>query len=439
MHKDFFSIKKPIEFKGLNSKEVLSFKYYNPEQVILGKTMKEHLRFCACYWHNFVWQGNDQFGSSTFEHFWHNMSDPMEKAKAKADIAFHFFHLLGVPYFAFHDFDAAPEGASFKESQNNLNQIVDIFEQKMQEYNINLLWGTANLFSHSRFMSGAATNPNPDVFAYSAARIKHMMDITKRLNGENYVIWGGREGYETLLNTNLKTELDHMGRMLCMAVDYKHKIGFKGPILIEPKPQEPTKHQYDYDVATVYGFLKKYDLLDDVKVNIEANHATLAGHSFHHEVEMAFALNIFGSLDINRGDAQLGWDTDQFPTDFIENSLVLKSILENGGIKTGGFNFDAKLRRQSIDADDLLIAHIGGMDNTARSLINAAKMIEDGYLDKQKEYRYIRWNDNLGQDIENNKHDFVSLEKYVLDNNVDPKPKSGKQELLENYILNTVK
>ncbi len=432
--KDFFSITEKIPYEGRDSVNPLAFKFYDENKIIMGKTMKEHLRFAACYWHNLCWMGTDPFGAPVFDRPWEKNSDPMEIAKQKADYAFEMFRLLGAPFFCFHDRDAAPEGANVKQTNDNLKVIGDIFAQKMEETNIKLLWGTANLFSHPRFMSGASTNPNPEVFAYSAMQIKNVLDLTHKLGGENYVMWGGREGYETLLNTDLKRELDQLGKMLSMVVDYKHKIGFKGPILIEPKPQEPTKHQYDYDVAAVYGFLKKYDLIEDVKMNLEANHATLAGHSFEHEVALASALGLLCSFDMNRGDPQCGWDTDQFPNDLQEVAKVMYYILQQGGLTTGGLNFDAKLRRQSIDADDLLIAHVGGMDICARGLEIAAKMIEDNKLQSNIDQRYAGWTQLLGQNILNGKEDLESLAQKVEQENIDPKPRSGKQEYLENVM-----
>src|SRR5690606_12813108 len=331
----------------------------------------------------------------TFERPW--FGDTMEHAKLKADVAFEMFEILGVPFFTFHDADVRPEGATFAESVARLDEIADYFAGKMEKTGVKLLWGTANLFSHRRYMAGAATNPDPDIFAYAAATVKSCMDVTKRLGGENYVLWGGREGYETLLNTDLSRELDQLGRFLSMVVDYKHKIGFKGTILVEPKPQEPTKHQYDYDVATVYGFLKRYGLENEVKVNIEQGHALLAGHSFEHELAMAASLGILGSIDMNRNDYQSGWDTDQFPNNVPEVALAYYYILQAGGFTTGGTNFDAKLRRQSLDPEDLIAAHVGAMDVCARGLKAAAAMIEDKALSAPLEERYARWNEPEAQ------------------------------------------
>ena len=342
--KNFFSTVDKIIYEGSSSSNKFSFKYYNPNETINNKRMEDHLRFAACYWHNFVWPGTDPFGGDTFERPW--FGNTMKHAKLKADIAFEMFSILNIPYFCFHDHDVRPEGTGFKENTRNLNEMVDYFQLKMEECKVKLLWGTANLFSHKRYMAGAATNPDPEIFAFAAATVKSCIDATHQLKGENYVLWGGREGYETLLNTDIKSEIDQLGTFLNLVVDYKHKIGFKGTILIEPKPQEPTKHQYDYDVGNVFGFLKKYGLENEVKVNIETGHAFLANHSFEHEIALACALGIFGSIDMNRNDVQSGWDTDQFPNNYLDVALAYYHILLNGGFKSGGTNFDAKLRRQ---------------------------------------------------------------------------------------------
>ncbi|MGR5143418.1 xylose isomerase [Photobacterium sp. DNB23_23_1] len=423
-----------IKFEGTESTNPLAFRHYDADRMVLGKSMKEHLRFAACYWHNFCWQGSDVFGQGTFEHEWFKASDPMENARVKADAAFEFFSKLGVPYYCFHDIDVAPEGKSIKEYVNNFQSMVDVLEQKQEQTGVKLLWGTANAFSNPRYMSGAGSNPDPKVFAYAATQIFNAMGATKRLGGENYVLWGGREGYETLLNTDLRQEREQLGRLMQMVVEHKHKIGFNGTILIEPKPQEPTKHQYDYDTATVYGFLKQFGLENEIKVNIEANHATLAGHSFHHEVATATSLGIFGSIDANRGDAQLGWDTDQFPNSVEENTLVVYEILKAGGFTTGGFNFDARLRRPSIDSTDLFYGHIGGMDTMALALQRAADMIENDVLSKKIAERYAGWNDSLGKNILAGDHSLESLAKYVTDNNLSPERISGRQEYLENIV-----
>jgi xylose isomerase len=432
----FYSIDTPIRYEGPDSANALAFRWYDAKKKVLGKTMAEHLRFAVCYWHTLAWPGNDMFGGESFLRSWHHMADPMEAAKAKVDLMFETLRLLGVEFFTFHDADIAPEGKSLREYNTNVSAIAKIFEKKMAESGKKLLWGTANMFSHRRFMAGAATNPDPDVFAYCAAQVKHCMDVTKDLGGENYVMWGGREGYETLLNTDIGRELKQAGRFLSMAVEYKHKIGLKGPILIEPKPKEPTKHQYDYDVATVYGMLKTYDLTKDVKVNIEQNHAILAGHTFEHEIALAAALGIFGSLDINRGDDLLGWDTDQFAIKVPDVALAMYEVLKAGGFTTGGMNFDAKIRRQSIDPDDLLVAHVGSMDACARGFLIAAKMIEDGKLANHVKARYAKWDEPKNKAMLEGKETLESIATRVHKEGIEPEPKSGKQEYLEN-LLNT--
>jgi xylose isomerase len=432
----FYSITDPIRYEGPNSRNPLAFRWYDAKQKVLGKTMAEHLRFAACYWHTLVWPGLDPFGGETFLRPWHRAGDAMDHARTKADVMFETLRLLGVNHFTFHDLDIAPEGESLKQFNKNVSTIAAYLADKMAKTGIRLLWGTANMFSNRRFMAGAATNPDPDVFAYCAAQVKHCLDVTKDLGGENYVMWGGREGYETLLNTDLKRELKQAGRFLNLVVDYKHKIGFKGPILIEPKPQEPTKHQYDYDVATVYGFLKANGLDKEVKVNVEQNHAILAGHTFEHEIALASALGIFGSIDLNRGDYQSGWDTDQFAMNVPELALALYEILKAGGFTTGGMNFDAKIRRQSIDPDDLLHAHVGSMDACARGLLIAAKMIEDGALARHVEERYAKWEQPQNKAMLDGKERLESIAARVLKDDIEPQPKSGRQEYLEN-LLNT--
>ena len=432
----YFNIEKPIAFEGATSTNPLAFRHYNPSEVVMGKTMAEHLRIAVCYWHNMVWEGSDVFGASAFPRAWNasSLGDPMAMARAKADAAFEMFTALGVPYFCFHDVDARPEGESFAASDKNLREVAEVFAQKMDQTGMKLLWGTANLFSHPRFMAGAATNPDPEVYAYSAATVASCLDVTHQLGGENYVLWGGREGYETLLNTDLGQELDHMGRFLNQVVEYKHKIGFKGAILIEPKPQEPTKHQYDYDVATVYGFLKKHGLEGEVKVNIEQGHAILAGHTFEHEIALAQALGIFGSIDMNRNDYQSGWDTDQFPNNVPEMALAYYEILKGGGFASGGTNFDAKLRRQSIEPEDLLIAHVGGMDTCARALKAAAAMLEDGALSQPLTDRYAGWQGEFGKACLAPGTGLDDLRAQVTAGDLRPLPSSGRQELLENIV-----
>ncbi|MBP6737303.1 MAG: xylose isomerase [Rhodobacteraceae bacterium] len=425
---DFFKSIQPIKYEGPESTNEFSFRHYDPDEVLLGKRMEEHLRFAVAYWHSFAWQGGDPFGGQTFERPWY--ADTMEGAKLKADAAFELFDILGTPFYAFHDLDARPEGATFAESKRNLEEIVDYLGNKQANHKAKLLWGTANMFTHRRWMSGAATNPDPEVYAYAAATVKSCIDATHKLGGQNYVLWGGREGYETLLNTDLKRERAHAGRFLQQVVEYAHKIGFKGSILIEPKPQEPSKHQYDYDVATVYGFLKDFGLEKEVKVNIEQGHAILAGHSFEHEIATAAALGIFGSIDMNRNDYQSGWDTDQFPNNHAEKALAFYEILRAGGYTTGGTNFDAKVRRQSLDAEDLVLAHVGGMDTCARALRAAAYMFEDGPLEAARNARYAGWDREgakamLAQPLE-------VIAQAVEDSNINPRPRSGRQERLEN-------
>lgn len=429
----FFSTNQPIPFEGADSTNPLAFRYYNPDEIVMGKRMEDHLRFAVCYWHNFVWPGGDPFGGQTFDRPWFP-ADTMALARQKADVAFEMFTTLGVPYYCFHDADVRPEGANFAENTRNLEEIVDYFAGKQEATGLKLLWGTANLFSHARYMSGAATNPDPEVFAFSAATVKTCMDATHKLGGENYVLWGGREGYETLLNTDLKREDDQLGRFLNLVVEYKHKIGFEGAILIEPKPQEPSKHQYDYDVATVYGFLKRNGLENEVKVNIEQGHAILAGHSFEHELAMANALGIFGSIDMNRNDYQSGWDTDQFPNNVPEMALAYYEVLRGGGFTSGGTNFDAKLRRQSTEPDDLLIAHIGGMDCCARGLKAAAKMLEDGVLEAMRNERYAGWEQDGAQAMLAGKRSLDEIAQWVESADINPAPRSGRQELLENIV-----
>ncbi|MEZ5704343.1 MAG: xylose isomerase [Burkholderiaceae bacterium] len=430
----YFADIPPVPYEGPDSHSPLAFKWYDANRMVLGKRMAEHLRFAVCYWHSFCWNGSDPFGGDSFLRPWQLMADPMAGARAKADVAFEFFARLGAPYYCFHDRDVAPEGATPGESVSRLHEMVDVLGQKQADTGVKLLWGTANLFSHRRFMSGAATNPNPEIFGLAALQVKEAMDATFKLGGENYVLWGGREGYETLLNTRVGQELDQMGRFLNMVVEYKHKIGFKGTILIEPKPREPTKHQYDFDTATVYGFLCRYGLEKEIKVNIEANHATLSGHSFEHEVATALDLGIFGSIDMNRGDMQCGWDTDQFPNNVAESALVMYLILKGGGFTTGGLNFDAKVRRQSIDPADLFHGHIGGMDVSARALLIAEKMINDDRLADHVQARYAGWSEPLGQDILAGRLSLDQLSAKVLARDQDTLPVSGRQEYLENLL-----
>jgi xylose isomerase len=431
----YFSDIPAIAYEGPQSTNPLAFKWYDKDRLVLGKRMEDHLRFAVCYWHSFCWNGFDPFGyDGTFERPWQRVADPMAAARMKADAAFDFFARLGAPYYCFHDRDVAPEGATPRESVNHLHEMIDVLQAKQAQTGMKLLWGTANLFSHRRFMSGASTNPDPEIFALAALQVKEAMDATLKLGGENYVLWGGREGYETLLNTRMGQELDQMGRFLNMVVDYKHKIGFKGTILIEPKPREPSKHQYDFDTATVYGFLCRHGLEKEIKVNIEANHATLSGHSFEHEIATAIDLGIFGSIDMNRGDMQCGWDTDQFPNNIPETALAMYLILQGGGFTTGGLNFDSKVRRQSIDAEDMFHGHIGGMDVSARALLIAEKMITDGQLARHVAERYAGWSTPFGQDLMTGRLGLDQVAARALEQNHDTRPVSGRQEYLENLL-----
>ncbi len=413
----------------------LGFRSYDPDREVLGKRMEDHLRFAVCYWHTFCWPGADVFGDGTLGRPWHSANgDAMAMARQKLDVAFEFFSKLGVPFFCFHDRDIAPEADGYRESAARLDEMVEAVAGKMEETGIRLLWGTANLFGHPRYAAGAATNPDPEVFAYAAAQVKHALEATHRLGGENYVLWGGREGYETLLNTDLRQESLQLGRFLALVAEHKHKIGFEGRLLIEPKPFEPTKHQYDSDVAAIFAFLQKFDLVDQYKINIEVNHATLAGKSFQHEIATAVAHGILGSVDANRGDPQNGWDTDQFPNSVEEMTLAIYEILRGGGLGSGGFNFDARLRRQSIDPLDLFHAHVGGMDTLAESLLRAATLLEEETLQGFVDERYAGWKSGLGREIVEGKQTLESLHAEVATGKIDPAPRSGRQELLENRV-----
>ncbi|MGV6849286.1 MAG: xylose isomerase [Marinibacterium sp.] len=431
MTESYFAGIAPLAHEGPDSDSDLAYRHYDPDEMVLGKRMEDHLRFAVAWWHSFAWEGGDPFGGPTFLRPWQAVAD-MDHARAKADAAFDLFDILGQPFFCWHDADIRPEGDSFAQSLRNFEAIVDYMLDKMSTRKVQLLWGTANLFNHRRFMAGAATNPDPDVFAWAAATVKTCMDATHRMGGQNYVLWGGREGYETLLNTDIGRETDHMARFLSMVVDYKHKIGFKGTILVEPKPQEPSKHQYDYDVATCYGFLRRHGLENDIRLNIEQGHAILAGHSFEHEIALAVALGIFGSIDMNRNDYQSGWDTDQFPNNVPEVALAYYHILKAGGFTTGGTNFDAKLRRQSLDPADPVAAHAGAMDVCARGLKAAAAMIEDGGLQTALKDRYAGWDTPAAQAMLHS--DFDTIFARVHGGDVDPTPRSGRQEILESYV-----
>ena len=434
----FFESIEPIRYAGPESTDPLAFRWYDADRVVGGKTMAEHLRFGACYWHSFAWDGFDIFGAGTLDRPWHpNQAadiDPMAAARMKMDAAFEFFTKIGVPYFSFHDIDIAPAGDTFAETCRYFDEMIDYAGEKMDETGMQVLWGTTNAFSHRRFMSGASTNPDPDLFRYAAAQVAHCMQKTHELGGANYVLWGGREGYETLLNTDMSRELDQMGRFMNMVVEHKHAIGFEGTLLIEPKPMEPTKHQYDYDVATVHAFLQKYGLADEIKVNIEVNHAELSGHDFHHEVATAVNAGIFGSIDANAGDPRLGWDLDLFPGSVEDMSLGMLEILRGGGFTTGGLMFDTKLRRQSISRDDLFIAHIGGMDTMAKSLLVAQSIIDEGELDRRRDERYAGWDESSAPDILNGKVSLQQIHDDLIASGHEPEPVSGRQELLERLV-----
>ncbi|OFW67512.1 MAG: xylose isomerase [Actinobacteria bacterium RBG_16_68_21] len=437
---DFFpDVPGPIPFGGRDAEAELAYRVYDPDRIVLGKRMEDHLRIAVCYWHSFGWPGSDVFGQGTFDRPWLEPGvDPMRAARQKMDAAFEFFAKLGTPFFCFHDIDIAPVGATFAETKHNLEEMVGYAEEHMARTGVRLLWGTTNAFGHPRFAAGAATNPDPEVFAYAAAQVKNAIDATHRLGGANYVLWGGREGYETLLNTRMRREADQLARFLTMVAEYKHAIGFEGTLLIEPKPQEPTKHQYDYDCASVHGFLDRYDLVGEFRVNIEVNHATLAGHSFHHEVAYAIDNGIFGSVDANRGDPHNQWDTDQFPNSVEEMTLAMFEILRSGGFDTGGFNFDTKLRRQSMDRVDLFHGHIGGIDTLAQSLLAAARLVEDGALQAARDQRYAGWAGPLGTAIIDGDLSLGDLEQKVAAGDLDPHPVSGRQEQLENLVNRTL-
>jgi xylose isomerase len=430
----FFDDLPPVRFAGPEATDPFALRFYDKDRAVLGRRMEDWLRPAVAYWHSFVGNGLDPFGAPTHERPWF-AGDPMQAALAKAEAAFAFMERLGLPFFCFHDRDVAPEGETPRDSNAQLDRVLEAVEAQMRRTGIRLLWGTANLFSHPRYMAGAATNPDPEVFAFAAAQVKHVLEATHRLGGANYVLWGGREGYDTLLNTDLKQEDAQLGRFLNLVVEHKHRIGFAGTILIEPKPMEPTKHQYDRDVATVYGFLSRHGLLGEVKVNIEANHATLAGHSFEHEIATAAALGILGSLDMNRGDPQNGWDTDQFPNNAQDLSLAMLEVVRAGGLGSGGMNFDAKIRRQSIRPEDLLHAHVGGLDTAARALLIAERIVRDGALDRAREERYAGWRTGPGQEILKGGTTLEALAaRAEAAGGPGPQPRSGRQEALENLV-----
>jgi xylose isomerase len=434
-----FSKIEPVKFEGPDTENEFAYRVYDKNRVVLGKRMEDWLRLSVCYWHSFNWPGQDVFGAGTLDRPWLGATVTQEMAEQKLDAAFDFMSRLGLPFFAFHDVDAMASADTLREHDTSLKAIEAKMAQKTEKTGVKLLWGTANLFSHPRYMGGAATSPDPEVFAWAAAQVRMCMDATNRLGGQNYVLWGGREGYDSLLNTDLKRELDHYGRFLSMVVDHKHKTGFKGTILIEPKPFEPTKHQYDHDAAAVAAFLQRYGLAKEVKVNLEVNHATLAGLDFEHEIAVARAYGIFGSIDINRGDPRNGWDTDQFPNNAQDLVPAMIQIIAGGGFTTGGINFDAKLRRQSTDPSDLYLAHIGGVDALSHALLAAAVVIEKGQLSKLVDMRYGGWQSEFGKKIDSGAFTLAELADHALTSNAHPKPSSGHQEQAENIVARAMR
>lgn len=434
MSGNFFQDFAQVKFEGADSANDLAYRCYDKDRVVLGKRMEDHLRFAVCFWHTFCWPGSDVFGAGTFNRPWHAGANDNAAAAAKRAAALSLVETLDVPFYSFHDVDVMAEAQDARSHLRFFAEAVDDLERLQAKHGRRLLWGTANLFGHPRYAAGAATNPDPEVFAWAALQVRAALEATHKLKGANYVLWGGREGYDTILNTDLKRELDNFGRFLAMVVEHKHKIGFSGAILIEPKPHEPTKHQYDFDVATVYGFLKRYDLDREVKLNIEANHATLSGHSFEHEIATAVAYGVLGSIDANRGDPQNGWDTDQFPNSVEEMTLALLEILRGGGLGAGGFNFDAKVRRQSIDPVDILHGHVGAIDVIAKALLRAAAIIEDGRLDRFRAERYAGWDGPLGLELASEGASLAQASDLALSQELSPRPRSGRQEWLENLI-----
>jgi len=431
--KEFFKGIGQVKFEGLESDNPLAFRWYDENRVIAGKTMKDHLRFAGAYWHSFVATGGDPFGEGTIDHPWDVKSDPVERAKDKMDAAFEFLTKMNLPFYCFHDVDVVDFTNDVQENERRLQTLVEYAKQKQAESGVKLLWGTANLFSHRRYMNGASTNPNFHVLAHGAAQVKSALDATIALGGENYVFWGGREGYMSLLNTNMKREQEHLAKFLHASKDYARKQGFKGTFFIEPKPCEPTKHQYDYDAATVISFLRQYDLMEDFKLNLEVNHATLAGHTFQHEVQVAADAGLLGSMDANRGDVQNGWDTDQFPNNINEVTEAMLIVLEANGLQGGGINFDAKIRRNSTDPADLFYAHIGGMDTFARALVTADNILQKSDYKKIRQERYASFDSGAGADFEAGKLNLEDLRNYAVEHG-EPATISGQQELLENII-----
>ena len=439
MAKPFFPGIDRIRYEGPESENDFAFRSYDPDRIVLGRRMEDHLRVAVCYWHSFCWPGSDVFGEGTFDRPWlERDGDPLAQAERKSEVAFEFFQKLGVPFFCFHDRDVAPEADTVRETCARLDRMVDFIAERMEETGVALLWGTANLFGHPRYAAGAATNPDPEIFATAAAQVKHCLEATRRLGGANYVMWGGREGYETLLNTDLRREAEQLGRFMALVVEHKHRIGFEGTLLIEPKPHEPTKHQYDHDVAHVWAFLQRFGLEKEIKVNIEVNHATLAGHSFQHEIAFALANDLLGSVDANRGDPQNGWDTDQYPNSVEEMTLALYEILRGGGLGSGGFNFDARLRRQSLDPADLFHGHIGAMDTLAQALVAAAALIEEGSVGDAVAERYAGWEGALGRAILDRKLSLADLWQHATERDESPRPASGRQEWFENRVRNAI-
>lgn len=421
-----------VRYEGLESTSDLAYRFYDKDRMVFGKRMEDYLRFAVCMWHTFCWPGSDVFGAGTFDRPWLNGPQDESAARAKREAALVFVEKLDLPFYCFHDVDVMAPAESIGEFRASFARAVDHLEELQAQHGRKLLWGTANLFGHPRYLAGAATSPRPEVYAWGASQVRDALEATHRLGGSNYVLWGGREGYDTILNTDLKTEQENFGRFLSLVVEHKHKIGFKGTILIEPKPHEPTKHQYDFDTQTVYGFLKRFGLENEVKVNIEANHATLSGHTFEHEIAMAGALGVFGSIDANRGDPQNGWDTDQFPNSVEELTLACIEIERAGGFTDGGFNFDAKVRRQSVDAADLFHGHIGGVDVIAKALLRAEAIIADGRIDAFRAERYAGWNGELGATIRQSS--LAEIADLAVAQDLKPAPVSGRQEWLENML-----
>lgn len=434
MSADYFAEFSTIRYEGTDTTNDLAYRWYDKDRLVLGKRMEDHLRFAVCMWHTFCWPGSDVFGAATFSRPWHTGANDAMAAKAKREAALAFVEKLDLPFYCFHDVDVMADAEGIREFRKSFAEAVDHLEELQQTHGRKLLWGTANLFNHPRYMAGAATNPDPEVYAWAASQVRDALEATHRLGGANYVLWGGREGYDTILNTDVGIEQENLGRFLQLVVDHKHRIGFAGAILIEPKPHEPTKHQYDFDTQTVYGFLARFGLEREVKVNIEANHATLSGHTFEHELAMARSLGIFGSIDANRGDPQNGWDTDQFPNSIEEMTLAILELLRTGGFTTGGFNFDSKVRRQSIDAADLFHGHIGGIDTIACALLRAEAMIQDGRLDAFRTERYANWQDTLGQTIRAPNTTLAHVADIAVGQNLAPTLRSGRQEWCENLV-----